>query len=326
MISVIVPAYNIENYISKALDSILNQTYKNIEIIAVDDGSSDGTGKIIDEYAKLYSDKVIAVHTENKGVTNARITGIKKASGQWIGFVDGDDEAERDMYELLIKNGEAYGADISHCGYKMVFDDSRQNYFYNTKSLVLQNNKKGITDLLEGKFVEPGLWNKLYKKELFNDCFIDTFNRSIKINEDLLMNYYLFKQSKKSVFCDECKYIYKIRGNSASRQSINKNKIYDPITVRQIILDDCSEEIKPTAKRIYMGTCINTYNYLVVENNSQYKDDKEHVRKMIYEEKNYFKFLGKKYRIIGNLILFLPCVYDRLYRYYVKHIQKSKYS
>lgn len=102
LISVIVPAYNVEKWLSRCLDSILNQTYKNIEIVVIDDGSKDNTKSLIDEYSHKYKN-IISVYQENQGVSYARVNGIKKANGEWIGFIDSDDEIELDMYEMLLK-------------------------------------------------------------------------------------------------------------------------------------------------------------------------------------------------------------------------------
>ncbi|WP_147556461.1 glycosyltransferase family 2 protein [Catenibacterium mitsuokai] len=191
LISVIVPVYNLENYIERCLASIQSQTYSNIEIIVVDDGSIDSSWNIINRIAKE-DNRIIPIHKENGGVSSARMLGLANANGEWIGFVDGDDEIEEDMYEVLINNAFEYDADISHCGYKMIFNDGRITSFYDTKVKKIQDNTTGIIDLLEGDLIEPGLCNKLYKKSLFEDIELDT---NIKINEDLLLNYYLFKNS-----------------------------------------------------------------------------------------------------------------------------------
>ena len=147
-ISVIVPAYNIENYLARTLDSILAQTYTNIEIVVVNDGSKDGTAAIIDRYA-VRDSRVKAIHKENGGVTSARLRGVAEATGEWIGFVDGDDDIAPDMYAKLMENAMAYGADISHCGYQMVFPSGKIDYYYNTGRIVEQDNTKGLWDLIE---------------------------------------------------------------------------------------------------------------------------------------------------------------------------------
>ena len=166
-ISIVIPAYNIENYLGTTLDSVLAQTYSNIEIIVVNDGSKDGTGAVIDSYAAREK-RIKAIHKENGGVTSARLRGVQEASGEWIGFVDGDDGIEPDMYERLLENALKYGADISHCGYQMVFPNGRVDYYYNTGRLVQQDKITGLSELLSGAMIEPGLCNKLFHKHLFH--------------------------------------------------------------------------------------------------------------------------------------------------------------
>ena len=327
MISVIVPAYNLENYISRTLDSILAQTYNDIEIIVVNDGSNDNTGNIIDKYAKENPGKVNSIHIENSGVTKARLAGIREAQGDWIGFVDGDDVIEADMYEHLMNNAIQYNADISHCGYRMVFDDGRVNYFHNTGKIIEQDRNKGLTDLLNGSMVEPGLCNKLYRKSLF--CSIineNLMDEHVKINEDLLMNYILFSNAEKSVFEDFCPYHYIVRRTSASRQKLNKFKIYDPIKVKRKIIELSDENMKENAYAAYIGTCINVYNTIVCAQNSELKDDKIKVRNFIKYDRKLISLLGKKQKLLANMILYFPAIFGIVYRFYVNHFQKNPYE
>ena len=171
LLSIIIPAFNIEQYISRALDSLINQSYKNIEVIVVNDGSTDSTGGIIDSYVKK-DNRIKVIHKNNEGVSIARNTGIHLAKGDYIGFVDGDDTVDDDMFETLIKNAIDYNADISHCGYKMVFP-SRTDYYYNTGDIVIQDNQEGLKDLLKADRVEPSLNNKIYKSSLFKDIRLE---------------------------------------------------------------------------------------------------------------------------------------------------------
>ena len=235
-ISVIIPAYNIQNYLGNTLDSVLAQTYENLEVIVVDDGSTDNTGKILDGYAARDS-RIKAVHKENGGVTSARLRGIKEASGDYIGFVDGDDSIEPQMYARLMETAKEFGADISHCGYQMVFPNGRIDYYYNTGKLVQQEGAQGCSDLLNGAFVEPGLVNKLYRRKLFEglDNWMD---KRIRINEDLLMNFYLFRQAEKCVFEDICPYHYVLRQGSAATAQLNQHKLKDPLAVLHILLKE----------------------------------------------------------------------------------------
>lgn len=236
-VSIIVPIYNVEEYLERCLLSIINQTLEEIEVILVDDGSSDASGIIADRFV-AQNGKVYVIHKENGGVTSARLTGMQYAKGQYIGFVDGDDVIEPDMYERLYNNAIKYKADIAHCGYQMVFPN-RVDYYYNTGKITEQSKESGIKDLLTGEFVEPGLWNKIFSREIcktfLKDVFIDT---SIRINEDVLMNYYLFKLSNKSIYEDFCPYHYMVQGNSAVNTNKKEHHLKDPLKVTEIIWDD----------------------------------------------------------------------------------------
>ncbi|MBE6649595.1 MAG: glycosyltransferase [Ruminococcaceae bacterium] len=278
-ISIVIPAYNIENYLADTLESLISQTYKNIEIIIVNDGSKDGTSNIIDEYASKY-EFIKGIHKENGGVTSARIAGIEAATGEWIGFVDGDDFAEPDMFQRLMDNALKHNADISHCGYQMVFPNGRIDYYYNSKKLVVQNNVDGLRDIVSGSVYEPALWNKIYKASLFEDLLKnDLMDKTIKNTEDLLMNYYLFKKAKSSVFEDFCPYHYVLRQNSAATSKINEHKLLDPKKVIKIIHDDISDDLKPLLFGRYIVQLINLSSMKIFKETAWIKPYRRSARK-----------------------------------------------
>lgn len=237
-ISIIIPAYNIQDHLGPTLDSVLAQTYQDLEILVVNDGSTDGTAAVMEVYAAKDS-RIRAIHQENGGVTSARLRGVAEATGAYIGFVDGDDHIEPEMYQRLLENLKQCDADISHCGYQMVFP-SRVDYYYNTGKMTIQQGKQGCTDLLDGSFVEPALVNKLYRRELFDglDAWMD---RTVRINEDLLMNFYLFRQVRTAVFEDICPYHYVLRKGSASTSRLNVHKLQDPLKVLHLLLDETAD-------------------------------------------------------------------------------------
>ena len=235
MISIIIPAYNIQDYLGATLDSVLAQTYENLEIIVVNDGSRDNTADVIDSYAAR-DRRIKAIHKENGGVTSARLRGVAEATGAYIGFVDGDDYIEPQMYARLMENLKTHGADISHCGYRMVFP-SRVDYYHNSGQLIIQKDSQCCADLLVGGFVEPALWNKLFRKELFTGLN-EWMDPSIRINEDLLMNFYLFRQAKKAIFEDVCPYHYVLRKGSAATSRLNEHKLKDPLKVLHLLLSE----------------------------------------------------------------------------------------
>lgn len=325
-ISIIVPVYNLQEQIERCINSITAQTYKNIEILVVDDGSKDNSCNIIKKLAERDS-RIIPIFKENAGVTSARLAGLTKATGDYIGFVDGDDEIEIDMYEFLLDNALKYEVDISHCGYQMVFDDGRVNYFYNTGRVVLQDRNTGLKDLLEGSFIEPGLWNKLFHKKLFSNLLNkNLMDTSIKINEDLLMNFYLFSDSQNSIYQDVCKYRYMAKGMSNSIQSLNEHKIFDPIKVKSIIISSSDKELKPFAWKAYIKTCISVYNMLAMAGLNKYNKQAKIVRQKLLDGKKYWGKLGKKQKMLIWMILHLNIIYEVIYRLYEKYLMNKRYD
>lgn len=320
LISIVIPVYNLQDYIEKTLDSVFSQTYKNIEVIAVNDGSKDNSAHILNEYAKKEI-RLKVIHKENGGVTKARITGIKAASGEYIGFVDGDDLIDADMYERLMYNLLKYNADISHCGYRVITEQNIK-YYYNSGKCVIQNNHTGVKDLLEGVFIEPGLWNKLFKKELFNKLFEDNkLNISLVINEDLLMNYFLFRYSQKSVYEDFCPYQYIKRQGSASQSNTRLIDFEHPIRVRQEIVKDClgtpEEEL---AYKIYISKTLHKISEIFDNKNSEFADLKEEMIDIVKCNKERWKTLSFKQRISAYMLIYAKPLYkcvDKIYRHYI---------
>ncbi len=319
-ISVVIPAYNIENYISATIESVLAQTYDNIEIVIVNDGSKDGTAGILDEYAAKHS-CIKVIHKENGGVTSARLRGVQEATGEWIGFVDGDDLLENDMYERLMGNAEKYNADISHCGYRMEFPKGRIDYYYNTGKIVEQDNRKGLYDLLSGEYVEPALWNKIYKRTLFSDLLsMELMDKTIKNTEDLLMNYYLFRASSKSVFEDVCLYRYVLRAGSAATGKVSDNKIIDPQRVIKIIYNDICPELHDLmlgklARSLVRGATDS--NPMKSEKVKQFiKSSRKDLRKML--KKTLKAKVGKGIKIMALWVSIWPFSFKVFHKTYSK--------
>ena len=240
LISIIVPVYNLESYLERSIGSILHQTYGNLEVIAVDDGSSDYSYSVLTRISSEDA-RLRILHQENQGVTQARIAGLSVAKGEWIGFVDGDDEVEPEMFDRLLQNAKTYNADISHCGYQMVFPN-RVDYYYNSGRFLKQSSQEATKDLLTGTF-EPGLWNKIFRKSLLMNMIRDNLmDQTIKINEDLLMNYYLFRMAKQIVYEDFCPYHYVVREGSAAKSTMRAVAIRDPIRVQRILYESTKDD------------------------------------------------------------------------------------
>ena len=242
LISIIVPAYNIASYLPRCLDSLIAQSHQSLEIIVVNDGSTDDTGAIIDTYAQNDS-RIHPIHKENGGVSSARLAGIAAASGDYIGFIDGDDYAEPEMFAHLLKNALKHNAGISHCGYQMIFPDGHIDMYYNTGRVEKLNRDEGLVAFLKGEYIEPGLVNKLYRRDIVLDFNLSPlWDSSIRINEDVLMNYILFSKTDCSIYEDIPFYHYILRQESATTtKKRGLHKIQHPIQVAKLILDDAQK-------------------------------------------------------------------------------------
>lgn len=311
MISVIIPSYNSALWLPRCLDSLLAQTWKNMEIIVVNDGSTDNTCQVMEAYTSRY-DHVRLVTKKNGGEYAARITGVEHAQGNWIAFVDSDDEAEPWMYERLLENALKYDADISHCGFKVVYPNGKVEYQQNTGKVYLQDRNTGLRDLLEEVIMENGLPGKLYKKSLFPGIK-EQMDFSIVNNGDMLMNYYLFEKAEKLVLDDVCPYHYLIREGSASRKKLNLHIIYDPIRVRQILVEHASPEMKDDARRALARMCLISYRRLAMEKEREYDPDRKKVEELIRQQLPYVDLLPGRNALLIKLISKAPWVFNLLY-------------
>ncbi len=314
-ISIIIPTYNSGSRISICLDSIINQIYQNLEIIVIDDGSTDNTIEIVNEYTKI--DKRIRFFLkENSGVSPTRLFGISKATGDWIGFIDSDDYIDSNMYEILLCNAKQHNADISHCGYQMNADDGTTTYFYNTNIQKIQSNVEGIVDLIDGKFIEPSLCNKLYRASVVSSALVDLLRfPNIRINEDVLFNYFLFKKSNKSIYQDFCPYHYfKPKDTPMHKNVLTYNHIFDPIKVRKIILDDSSPDYTFIAKKTYINMFLNSCNTIILKGYKNHQKDFFEIISLLKKEKKDISIIGKKRSIMARMLIYIPRFYAIIYK------------
>ena len=315
LISIIVPIYNVEQYLEKCINSILNQTYTNLEIILVDDGSPDNSGKICDEYAKK-DNRIKVIHKENGGISSARNTGLKVARGAYVGFIDSDDYIEKDMYEILYKNVKKENADISICSNYDIY-----------KNKIIGTKKQGIYTVMTpeetiikmnsfGYFGFP-VWNKLYKKELFYDL---RFLTDKKTCEDWYFLYEVICKCKKIVYQSVPKYYYCLRENSLSQSNVD----YEMLKASEYSIKIEKKKYQgalPSVYTTYVFIRIKIYNQLLMCKNI--KDRKIKMKQMRKEVKKNCKKIDKKeLNFVRNmqlkLIRFLPIVYNGLLIIYYK--------
>lgn len=216
-ISVIVPIYKVEKYLDKCIESIINQTYQNIEIILVDDGSPDDCGLICDEWAKKDS-RIIVIHKENGGLSSARNVGLDIAKGEYIGFVDSDDYIEPNMYYELVKELEANDSDLSICNFykEDEYGNIEKNNFHNAnKTYQTEDGLALLSSIGYGRYVVA--WNKLYKKVLFDDIRFPLG----KLHEDQAVMHYVFNKCKMISTTDKFLYHYIFRKGSIMSASFS---------------------------------------------------------------------------------------------------------
>lgn len=218
LISIIVPIYNVEKYLVKCLESVLSQTYRNLEIILVDDGSIDDCGKICDQYACMDS-RIRVIHQNNAGVSAARNKGLSIATGKWIGWVDPDDWIEIDMFEYLLENAQKVQADISVCGRVEEYKDFSRKRTW-TGSYIF-STEKALEKLLQDDVMQNYLWDKLFKRELFDNLWF--WNR--RTFEDISIMYKLFERASKVICLPDVKYHYQQREYSIVNDFTLSNKI-----------------------------------------------------------------------------------------------------
>lgn len=309
LISVIIPAYNVEKYIVACVESIVSQSYDNLEIIIVNDGSKDSTGKLLDELA-VKDDRIKVIHQENNGVSSARNNALKLAKGNLIGFVDADDEIAEDMYEFLHYNMQKYGADISHCGFELIKPDCIVK-FHDTGIVLVQDKFEAIKELLSGKRVEPSACTKLFKKEMVEQV---SFAGDIKLNEDLLFNVEVFKNAEVIVFEDRVKYRYNLNPASASRSSLVLEKSKDGYEVakriRKLLM---GPELKTAVNHFYAAkllTNLKGFKSANLFHTDLAKSHRQELRKINTKE------MGLRIRTLKSLLLDFPFLYNGFIYFY----------
>lgn len=312
-VSVIIPVYNVEKYLRECVDSVINQTYKNLEIILVDDGSPDNCGKICDEYAEIDS-RVKVIHKQNGGASSARNSGIEIASGEYIGFVDGDDVIESDMYEFLLNLLVDCGADIARCGMARESNGKRDVWGDDNSTVIVRNNQEGICDVGEANGILPvSPCNKLYKAEVVNSL---RFDDRFVYAEDTLFNYYAACKSEKTVICDKIKYHYIANPDSASHKVFCKER-FDEHKVTDIIMDE--QKSNPiTYKYCLKGDVMKSFRTIKeMTLSGNETEDFNKIRKRITKHKKEI-FTQKIYSKTSKFKTLLLWIFPWGYRQYIK--------
>jgi glycosyltransferase involved in cell wall biosynthesis len=309
LISVIVPIYNVKKYIHKCVDSIINQTYRNLEIILVDDGSTDECSEICDDYTNADS-RIVVIHKENGGQGSARNVALDICNGEYIGFVDGDDWIREDMYESMYRAVNKHHAQLAICGIS----------YYNNIRYVngglpapkVFNNFELMREYVSTQNINSVPFNKLYNKSLFSDIRFP----EIRAREDAYIIHEVLGKADCAVHIGNCKYVQLIRNNSTERRRFTPHKLP---------LKDCEKALQSYIKNKYpylyvyvaaryansivdlMSDIVTSYRYL------RYKEIYDNLRKELVSEIEKLEktfFVSKKESKRLNFI----CNHDYLFR------------
>lgn len=249
LVSIIVPVYNVEKYLARCLDSIIAQTYKNLQIIVVDDGSTDNSGKLCDEYAK--KDKRIEVyHKKNGGVSSARNIGIKNAKGEAVGFIDSDDYVEPQYTETLVKSMLDNDSDISICGFKKVYV-GKSDTIIRYKDGACFDKKTFVNKIMNVENAFGVCHMKLIKKEVIGE---NAFDETLTVGEDALFMVSISANVDKVSYVGQALYNYRINQSSVVRR-------YDKNYLKKY--EQSMQQMKEKMNAMYGGSFSKSYNNYV---------------------------------------------------------------
>ena len=317
IISVIVPIYKVEKYLCRCIDSILEQTYTNLEIILVDDGSPDKCGEICDQYEKK-DKRIRVIHKTNGGLSDARNTGLDAATGQYIAFVDGDDFIRKDMYEKMYASIKKYNADMSICNFKYIGE--RGEDIFDNQDLPIKDGVLSGTTILFEKMLNNKpwywvtAWNKLYKRSLFSDIRFPVG----KTHEDEFIIHKLLLKSNNVACVNDMLYYYVQRSDSimGTKYSV-KNLDYVEALFGRILA--CLYWDKLSEACVYCNIAILNFikGYSLLELKDKEVKDKIRLLKKMYNRvywKLLFTNISFRLKIRYSILYFSPYIYRHHYK------------
>lgn len=328
-LSVIMPIFNAKQFLEPTIESILNQDFKDFELLLIDDGSTDGTTEICEKYAK-HDKRVEFYKKANEGVSKTRNLGIEKATGEFIYFVDADDYVESNMFTILMNNIQNNNADISMCGYRIIEEKSTIEY-YGTNKQYSYNKHEAIKIFLKEEQFGVALWNKIFRKKVIEDL---RFDEKLRINEDKWFLINAILNSDKIIYKDDILYSYIKRTSSATSGKFSR-RFMDVLDVNNRIINlmkNYDEESKRLASVNALINNMIVYRKLIFSKNyREYEKEKRIIRENIVKKENISlnKYLNKfnllEFILINKFnILYKPAIYILKKNNIVKKI-KNKY-
>ncbi len=311
LISVIVPIYNVEKYLQKCVDSIINQTYKNLEIILVDDGSPDNCPQMCDDYAKKDS-RIRVVHKENGGLSDARNAGMEVATGEYVSFIDSDDYISLDFYETLFQTMVDNDSDIVECSVVKFYENEKFDEYSDDLKVTNYETVDALDGLISENPIKQHVWNKLYKSSVA----LDIPYAVGKLNEDEFWTYQVFGKAKKVTRINKTMYYYFQRNGSIMGNSYNIRRLdaLEGKVNRQAYIEKNFPILTTKAKVDLYGSCMFAYQCVLKFMSG---NDKKKAGKIIRDYKNRCKLTtdeinsitdsSRKYYKLAKLNFYLCC-------------------
>lgn len=304
VVSIVVPVYNVEPYLEKCVNSIVNQTYQNIEIILVDDGSTDGSGIKCDEFAQK-DKRIIVIHKENGGLSDARNVGIEKATGDYIMFIDSDDWIDADTVECAVQAVKDNNADVAIFGMYIDYSNAPSK----TRIPLIKGSFDGKTALIylnSFKNINEAACNKIYKTNLFNEI---RYPKGKKC-EDCFTTYKVFDISKTIVTIPFPKYHYFQRENSISKNSkVNMEYI-------EAAIEQCDYIKNKYPDISYIGETAVAFTYLIISGQKHKRSYSSDGMEEVFKSREYTNsVLKNRYLSLSRKVQFFLFAYaTKLYR------------
>ena len=317
-ISVIVPVYKVEAYLDECVNSIVNQTYKNLEIILVDDGSPDNCPKMCDEWSKKDS-RIKVIHKKNGGLSDARNAGIDVSTGDYISFIDSDDYIEKNMYEIAITTMKEESAQIFICGRYYLYGEKKEiQQQQNVK--VIMDNVEALDKMNTFCYYDVAAWDKVYKKSLFDGIRYPVG----KLSEDWFTTYKVIDRATKVVYDSAPLYVYRQRANSITHSG-NKKINEDCIDASKEVFDYIANkypQIKLNALTSYVYASIGVYNNYVSYRGGQ----KQKIKSLRNDIKENYKVVIKNKDLTKSrkIQLFMLVKLGFIYIFLIKIFKKYK--
>ncbi len=320
LISIVVPIYNVADYLDRCIKSIVDQTYRNLEIILVNDGSKDNSGEICEKWRKR-DKRIIVIHKKNGGLSSARNAGIEIASGKYIAFIDSDDYVSKDMYYELYQRLIENESDIIICGREYIWDNGKTYFRYHYDGRIENyNSKQAIKEMNSFKKFDMAAWDKLYKIELFENI---RFPEG-KLSEDYYIMYKLFLKSNRITYYAYPLYYYYQRQNSITKnKKINFDFIYAAYN-QMVEVSRIVPELKQCVSVAYASANMTVYNFHLKNHVKCTRKNKIKMKKAV---RNNFKYIytSPDISIIKKIQAFLFVTSIPLYKimfYFAKKIDK----